>query len=180
MSRSLSLVESLVLGLLVERPRHGFSLVKELSPDGELGRIWSVPNPMVYRAVRVLQAEALVTADAPQSSPRGPTRVLLRTSPAGRHHVRRWLDTPVEHFRDVRSELQLKLALTVRLGRDPRPLLQAQRTAFRELQAAITGRLPVHPGEPGYLMWLWRQESAEATMRFLDRALATESASLSG
>jgi hypothetical protein len=38
-----------------------------------------------------------------------------------------WLTRPVEHTRDVRSELLVKLALLDRAGKDPQPLLAAQR-----------------------------------------------------
>jgi hypothetical protein len=116
-----------------------------------------------------------VEAVGSESTPRGPTRTLLRGTPRGSEPLAAWLGAPLTHFREVRVELLLKLALLDRLGGDPRPLLCRQRELFTGLQAFIErGRAP----EPGFdgILAAWRQESAAATMRFLDRAIAGDTA----
>src|SRR5262249_44873611 len=49
---------------------------------------------------------------APQivESGRGPQRTIYAATPAGHEAAAAWLDTPVEHVRDVRSHLLIKLA----------------------------------------------------------------------
>jgi PadR family transcriptional regulator AphA len=166
-----SVTEYAVLGLLQERPRHGFALAKEFAPDQSLGRVWSVHAPLIYRALKTLQDKGLVVAATAESSQQGPTRTLMRTTARGTTVVEEWLDTPVTHFRDVRVELLLKLAIVDRLGGDLRPLLRHQRDLLRELSAFIEAAKTRQPSGFDAILALWRAESAMATMRFLDLAL---------
>ena len=77
-----------------------------------------------------------------------------------------WLDAPVAHLRDVRTELLLKLVLRRRRGLALEPLLHTQQLAFTDHVDALSvvprGSDPVD---------LWRRESARAVRRFLDAAL---------
>ena len=50
MTRSRSLAEWAVLGLLAEEPAHPFALARQLGPGGPLGRVMTVLRPLVYRA----------------------------------------------------------------------------------------------------------------------------------
>ena len=43
-----------VLGLLCEGDTHGWTLVRALAPQGEIGRVWSIPRAIVYRTVGLL------------------------------------------------------------------------------------------------------------------------------
>src|SRR5579884_2550097 len=56
----LTLAEWAILGLLGSGQRRGFALVKALAPRGEVGRIWSAPTPVVYRAIHSLRAAELI------------------------------------------------------------------------------------------------------------------------
>ena len=49
-----------VLALLAEGPTHGFVIVRAMEFEGEVGRVWSVRRPLVYRAVDTLIAHELV------------------------------------------------------------------------------------------------------------------------
>jgi DNA-binding PadR family transcriptional regulator len=163
----LSLAEEVCLALIAERPRHGWSLVRELAPDGDIGRVWSLSRPLTYRAVDGLRDRGLVEHRGAEAGA-GPMRQVLSVTQRGRRTVDRWLTNPVAHVRDVRTVLLLKLVLGQRRGRDPRPLLQAQRLAFEPHVAALraAGR---RSGADA--VDLWRYESSMAAMRFLDGAL---------
>jgi hypothetical protein len=73
-----------------------------------------------------LAGAGLVTPDAVESG-RGPLRTIYAVTPQGREFVRAWLAAPVDHVRDVRSHLLVKLALLDRLGSDAADLLRRQR-----------------------------------------------------
>ena len=67
-----------------------------------------------------------------------------------REAARRWLHTPVEHVREIRSHLLLKLALLDRVGGDPTDLLRDQRAVLEPIAPAIedqraSARLRRHP-----------------------------------
>ncbi|MGH9271067.1 MAG: TOBE domain-containing protein, partial [Ilumatobacteraceae bacterium] len=83
-------------------------------------------------------------------------------TPAGRRRAKRWLAAPVEHLRDVRTELLVKLALRQRAGLGSAELLEAQQHAFAGAIDALTTR---HPDAD--LVDLWRRESARSVQRFL-------------
>ncbi|MBO0684405.1 MAG: helix-turn-helix transcriptional regulator [Candidatus Dormibacteraeota bacterium] len=159
-----------VLGLLVERPRHGFALVKAMAPGGEIGRVWSLPRPLVYRALSTLEAKGLASATGLERSDVGPLRQVVAPTDDGRDKLFDWLSTPVDHLRDVRSLLMLKLALTSRLDRDPQPLMEAQARHFSLLVQALERRADEAANRFDRLLMLWRLESAQAAMRFFEQA----------
>ena len=160
-----SFAELVCLTLVVQGASHGWALGTMLTPDGEVGRIWSLTRPLTYRAVDGLVDKGLVSRRGVASG-QGRDRVLLATTPAGRRVAKRWLDAPVEHLRDVRTVLLVKLALRERIGLDNDELLAAQREVFEPTIDVLTSSQ--HEQD---LTDLWRRESARAVRRFLDQAL---------
>lgn len=156
-----------VLGLIAERPRHGFAVRKALGPDGEIGRVWSLPGPLVYRALTTLQAKGLAEVVGAERSDVGPQRTLLTATEAGRDALLAWLWEPVEHLRDFRSLFMLKLALLDRAGEAPGALLAAQRERVEPIVAALEEQARTSAGFDRTLA-TWRLESARAAVRFLD------------
>jgi DNA-binding PadR family transcriptional regulator len=165
--RSLSLAEWLVLCLVCEEPRHGFAIARILGREGSMGRIWRVPKPVIYRALQRLELLRLVQIAEHQTTSQGPVRSLIDATEAGRRAAADWLTRPVEHTRDVRSELLVKLALLDRAGTDPQPLLEAQREQLVPVADALHDRLAMASGFDRTLV-LWRYETVSATVRFLD------------
>jgi PadR family transcriptional regulator AphA len=164
---TLSPGEWAVLGLIAERPRHGFAVRKALGPDGEVGRVWSLPGPLVYRALTTLQAKGLAEVVGAERSDVGPQRTLVTATPSGREALRAWLWQPVEHLRDFRSLFMLKLALLHRTGEEPGALLAAQRARVGPIVAALEDQVRTSAGFDRTLA-TWRLESARAAVRFLD------------
>ncbi len=169
---SLSLAEWTVLAVVSERPTHGFAVAQLTAPGGELGRIWHIPRPVIYRSIGRLLEAGLVTQDAVESG-RGPQRTIYTVTPQGREAAVRWLDTPVAHVRDVRSHLLLKLALLDRAGRDPVGLLRRQKAILEPIARAITAERPGRPGFDATLL-AWRRATAAAALSFLEDVIQPE------
>jgi len=165
----LPLAEHAVLAVLSERPAHGFAIARLTAPGGELGRIWHIPRPVIYRSIGRLVEAGLVTPAAVESG-RGPQRTLYAATPRGEQVTEQWLDTPVEHVRDVRSHLLLKLALLDRAGRDPTDLLRRQRATLEPIAEAVMAERPQRKGFDATLL-AWRRATTAATMNFLDDIL---------
>jgi PadR family transcriptional regulator AphA len=81
----------------------------------------------------------------------------------------RWLDTPAEHVRDLRSHLLLKLALLDRAGRDPTDLLRRQRVILEPIAEAVRTERQRKGFEATLLAW--RRATATAAMSFIDEVL---------
>ena len=87
----------------------------------------------------------------------------------------RWLAEPVDHVRDVRSLLLLKIVFADRLAVDARPMLEAQHDANAASAAALEERM-VSPAAPSGSL-RFRLESTRAVLRFIEGMLAAESIS---
>lgn len=155
-----------MLAVTGERPVHGFAVAALTASDGELGRVWQIPRPVVYRAIGRLVDAGLITAEAVETGG-GPPRTLYASTPEGRELVDAWLVAPVPHVRDLRSEFLLKLAILHRRGDDPAPLVAAQRRALEPIVAALRDE---YAGADDFDRTLvaWRRVSAEAALAFLD------------
>jgi len=99
--------------------------------------VWSCSRPLVYRALDELVERKLARATHSEKSSSGPTRRLLTATAAGKRALAAWLAQPVEHVRDVRTELMLKLALLDRSEADPADLLRGQRSILAATEVAL-------------------------------------------
>jgi DNA-binding PadR family transcriptional regulator len=168
----LLLGEWVCLAALGQGRLHGFAVARRLAPDGDLGRVWTMSRPLTYRAIGTLTEMGFVRL-AGEESGQGPVRSLLVLTPKGRAALRRWLDEPVAHPRDVRSELLLKIVVCGLMGRDPEPLVSAQLARFEAHRAAREVDLADDPLDP---VRLWRVEFAEASIAFLNTISADATA----
>jgi DNA-binding PadR family transcriptional regulator len=156
-----------VLALLAEGPTHGFAIAQAMADDGEIGRVWSLRRPRVYYAIEALIRSGLTRPVGTVPSRSGPARTVLRITPSGRRAIGTWLATPVEHIRDARSLLLLKLLFLDRRGGDPTPLLAAQRAQFETIADRLETAIEEACGFDQTLL-RWRLESATAALRFID------------
>ena len=159
-----------VLALLAEGPTHGFAVARAMADDGDIGRVWSLRRPRVYYAIEVLTRLGFARAAETMPSRSGPARTVLRITPSGRRAVTGWLATPVEHVRDARSLLLLKLLFLNRRQIDPGPLLVAQRAHFDSIVERLQGSVDGAHGFDATLL-RWRIETAGAAVRFIDAVI---------
>lgn len=167
------LTDWVVLALVAEEPRHGFAVAKELTGDASLGEAWTVSRPLVYRAIDHLRAAGLVEPVRTEAGAQGPHRTVYRATRSGAAQVGRWLDRPVEHPRDVRTELLVKLLLRARRGRPLAPLARAQLDRFAAVSGGLEQRAVAAAG-PERVIARWRLESIGAIRRTLEAIVADE------
>ena len=168
---ALLLGEWACLGILAQAPAHGYDVSVRLGPDGDIGRVWGLSRSLTYRALDQLAQRGLIVAVAEERGRAGGQRTILAPTRNGRARLRAWLRQPVPHIRDVRGELLLKLVLCDVAGVDARPLLEAQRTAFAPVVDALGDGATRQPGDAPDPVGVWRYESSQAVLRFLDRML---------
>jgi DNA-binding PadR family transcriptional regulator len=156
------LARDVVLALIVQQPRHGWALHEELAPHGEIGRAWTLSRQLVYRAIDTLEADGLVKRAKPKDGG-GADKVIISPTAKGKSHITAWLNQPVEHLRDVRTELVVKMMLRERAGLSAQSFLAAQRDALTPVLQSIESSPSDTPVN------MWRRESASAVKRFLTR-----------
>lgn len=158
----LSVTEYAVLGVLAEEPSHGFAISKELDAESEIGRVFTVRRPLVYRALDRLVEAGFAEPVATEKGD-GPQRVIYRVTRNGRRRLNTWLGQPVDHVRDLRIEFLLKLTLTTRTGRSPLGLIREQQAALSPTFDALE-----QPADQSVdHVELWRRHNAVAAAGYL-------------
>ena len=156
------LARNVVLALVVHTPRHGWAIHEELSPTGDIGHAWTLSRQLVYRAIDTLVEDSLVKRAMPKDGG-GADKVIISPTVAGKRTALQWLDSPVTHLRDVRTELVLKVMLREKMELPLDSFLEAQHVIFDPLIASINKDASDSPVN------LWRKESANAVKRYLTR-----------
>jgi PadR family transcriptional regulator AphA len=165
--QQLLLGEWACLGILYPAPTHGFAIAARLKPTGDIGRVWSLSRALTYRSLDQLAARGYVHAVGEEPGIAGGNRTILAATRSGRAQLRKWLDTPVAHLRDMRSELLLKLIIAENCEISIDGMLDRQHKHIEEMADAIAQQADADA--PVGVVDLWRHESSQAALRFLTR-----------
>jgi DNA-binding PadR family transcriptional regulator len=165
--QQLLLGEWACLGILYPAPNHGFAVAARLKPSGDVGRVWSMSRPLTYRSLDQLATRGYIRPVGEEPGIAGGNRTILAPTRTGRAQLRKWLDTPVVHLRDLRSELLLKLVLADICGVDIGAMLHRQRDNIEQMAAALASQ--IDESDALDVVALWRGESSQAALRFVDR-----------
>ena len=138
-------VRNAVLGLLAQRPRHGYELHAAFEAVVGGRQNWDVKPAQIYTTLARLEKKGLVVEESLEQEG-GPEKRIYAITPAGREELHRWFLTPVQtgHQRD---EVFLKLMLALATGEfDPRQLIYTQRASlYQELHALTAQRSAADP-----------------------------------
>ena len=170
--QQLLLGEWACLGILYSAPTHGFAIAARLTPNGDVGRVWSLSRPLTYRSLEQLAIRGYVHPVGEEPGIAGGNRTILATTRTGRIQLHKWLATPVAHLRDLRSELLLKLIIADHCGIDIGPMLEQQRAHVAQMAQAMGDQIDDTDADD--VVALWRTESSQAALRFLDRLQAAK------
>lgn len=163
-------VRNALLGLLAQRPRHGYEL--HAAFEAMMGGMqnWDVKPAQIYTTLARLEESGLVGEETAAEDGEPDKRVYALT-PAGRLALAEWFASGVEAELQ-RDEFFVKLMLSVATGEaDPYRVIQAQRTAlYRDLHAATNQRGQADPhAELAHILLLDKVTMhLEADLRWLD------------
>jgi DNA-binding PadR family transcriptional regulator len=132
-------IELAILGLLKDRPMHGYQLSRELAE--QLGGLWRVSYGSLYPTLRRLQAEGAIEAAGGEAGKRRKT--VYRITPTGEELFLQMLEeAPPEGAQTEDNRFRVRLAFFRYLPPETRiRLLERRRVALEERLADVKARL---------------------------------------
>lgn len=124
-----------LLGLLEERPRHGYEL-KHLH-DRFFGAGRQLRFGQVYASLSRLLRDGFIEVDAVERE-EGPDRTLYAITSHGVARLEEWLLDPIDPTVYLRSEQFTKVVLALLSGRSPEEILDAQRATHLRTMRELT------------------------------------------
>jgi DNA-binding PadR family transcriptional regulator len=122
-----------LLAILEEGPTYGLHIKNEF--EARTGSIWPLNVGQVYSTLGRLERDGLVRVL--EERPDG--QKVYGVTEGGRDRLRAWFDTPTQTLPPARSELVLKLIMSVgRQGVRPEDVIQAERRSALELLQEFT------------------------------------------
>ncbi len=163
-------VRNALLGLLAQRPRHGYELhaAFEAVVGGEQN--WDVKPAQIYTTLARLEEGGLVKEDE-ITQDGGPEKRIYVITAAGREELTKWFTTGVE-LEHQHDEFFVKLMLSLLTGEaSPRRVIQTQRARlYQELHTITAQRTQADPKKELAHIFLLDKTvmHLEADLRWLD------------
>jgi len=163
-------VRHAVLGLLAQRPRHGYELRAAFEAVAGGSENWDLKPAQVYTTLARMEKSGLVSEQAIEQDG-GPEKRIYAITPDGEKELRAWFaeDALPEHHRD---EFYLKLMLAlISEAANPYRLIHIQRNSlYRELHAITNQRTRADAGHELAKILLLDKAAMhlEADLRWLD------------
>jgi PadR family transcriptional regulator, regulatory protein AphA len=106
--------EFVVLGLLYEKPTHGYDLHKQITDPDNIGMIWHINMSNLYAQLEKLEQKGFITGVI-HSGETHPNRTEYHITQEGQQAFVAWLETVVSHPRDFRQEFMARYFYLLRL-----------------------------------------------------------------
>jgi DNA-binding PadR family transcriptional regulator len=132
-------VRNALLGLLAQRPRHGYELHAAFEAVSGGEQNWDVKPAQIYTTLARLEEGGLIKQDSVEQGG-GPEKRIYALTRAGREALTEWFGAGVEpeHQRD---EFYIKLMLAIVTGEaSPRKVIQTQRNRLYQDLHAMTAK----------------------------------------
>jgi len=103
-----------ILGCLVNQPKHGYELFKDLSDPEGIGQVYRIKIGRMYAILKKLEEGNLIKAQIEKEGNRPPKKTYYITK-RGKESFNDWMDTPIKHGRDFRILFLIKLFFIKRI-----------------------------------------------------------------
>ncbi|MBW2128399.1 MAG: PadR family transcriptional regulator [Deltaproteobacteria bacterium] len=160
-------VEYVLLGSLVQGPRHGYEIIRFLESD--LGTTWRVGTSQLYSVLKRLEHKGLVRSTVETQETR-PSRRVFSLTGEGKKVFESWLHTPTRHVRDMRVEFLAKLFFIRKCSREKgNELLDAQIRVLESIRDKLLRSRERETDPFSRLVWGFRLETIRAWMTWLEQ-----------
>jgi len=164
----MSVVAHGLLGLLEDRPKHGYELRRSF--DERLAGAKPLRSGQVYSTLGRLERDGRIDEVGGEQGP-GPERRLYAITKAGIAELERWLSTPElpEHY--LQSAVYAKVVVALASGRSAQAVLDAQRERHVAAMRALT-REKEQADTAGVIRADFALVHLDADIRWIDLTLA--------
>ncbi len=162
--------EHALLGFLHQKPMHGYEIHRRLSETEGLGLVWQLKQNRLYALLARLEREGHVTTQLEPQQSRPPRKVYHLTD-AGREAFLDWVQSPVEHGRNLRLDFMAKLYFAQKEGASvAQALVEQQRSECVSWLDSERARAEALKDERPYdwLVRRFRVGQLEAMLNWLD------------
>jgi PadR family transcriptional regulator AphA len=104
-----------LLGLLTQKPKHGYELHQYFTDPSALGQVWYLGLSQMYKLLKELEGQGYVEVTV-ELQENYPARKVYHITPSGRAAFLHWMEKPVSNTRLIRVEFLAKLFLAQLLG----------------------------------------------------------------
>jgi len=108
-------IEYILLGLLADRPRHGYDLFRQITHFDAISLVWKIKQSQLYALLDKLESDGLLVS----SLVAGDFHLMkkeFRLTSAGILTFKAWKTSPVDHLREMRQEFLAKLYFCLKDG----------------------------------------------------------------
>jgi DNA-binding PadR family transcriptional regulator len=125
--------EFVLLGLLYEKPGHGYELHQRL--EAELGQVWHARQSQSYNILKRLETQGYIESKT-QGQEKLPPRQMLTITKRGRERFEAWLSAPTQSsVRAIRVEFVTRLYFAQKL--DPERIDRLFEVQILEIQNGL-------------------------------------------
>jgi DNA-binding PadR family transcriptional regulator len=165
--------EYAVLGLLRERPAHGYELQRQFAGKHGLARVCPIEPAMVYAILKSLSGLELI--DGVWERDEYPPKAVYATTEEGDATFQRWLRAPVGRMREIRLDFLVKLYFALKEDKGlARGLLIAQADYCRDYEAQIEAEVAeAKPASFDAIVLGSKASAARLTRIWLEECLIT-------
>jgi DNA-binding PadR family transcriptional regulator len=100
--------EYILLGLLHQRPMHGYDLHKEIATRQGIALIWSIKQSQLYALLDKLESQGMLASTLVPGEAH-PMRKEFRLTESGEQAFHTWMKSPVSHPRLMRQDFLARL-----------------------------------------------------------------------
>jgi PadR family transcriptional regulator AphA len=104
-----------LLGLLTQKPMHGYELYRYFTDPSALGQVWYLGLSQMYKLLKELEGQGYLEATVEEQE-NYPDRKVYHITPSGRAAFLKWMEKPISSPRLIRVEFLAKLFLAQLLG----------------------------------------------------------------
>lgn len=172
---SLTPTSAAILGLLRERPMHGYEVARHFRPEADLGQVAPADMSTIYTFLKDLQEQGLITGKRVTVGARPPRTVFSLTAEA-QTLLDDWLHRPVARMREVRMDFLLKLYFARRYGAEQAAaLIGSQIVACRSyVERLKASEAELDPASFEYVVLESKLTAAEGVLAWLERLAARQ------